>query len=97
MKDAAREAGQHSEAAVADRTGPWKAIRARAASIAAATNHPDLKKLAEEIRYADPAPTSLDSQIAEMLEILSSYADAENIQKALRLMEQRKALAKQEK
>ena len=29
-----------------------------------------------------------------MLEILSSYADAENIRKAFALMEQRKALAK---
>ena len=39
----------------------------------------------------------MDGQIAEMLEILSSYANAENIRKAARLVEQRKLLAKAEK
>lgn len=94
VKDAAREAVRRSESAPEDKTGPWKAIRARAAAIAAATNHPELKKLAEEIRYADPAPTPMDSKIADMLETLSSYADAANIQKAFRMLEERKTLAK---
>ena len=97
VKDAAREAVAHSEEAVAENTAAWKAIRSRAAAIAAETGHPEIRKLAEEIRFADPTPTSMDVQIAEMLEILSSYADAENIRKAARLLEQRKALAKAEK
>ena len=96
-KNAAREVIAHSESSVTDNTAAWKAIRSRAVAIAAATNHPELRKLAEEIRYADPTPTSMDGQIAEMLETLSSYASAENISKALRLMEQRKTMAKGEK
>ena len=97
IKDAAREAVRYTEASVADKTAAWKAIRTRAASIATATNHPELKKLAEEIRYADPNPTSMDGEIAQMLERLSSYADAENIKKAFVMMAQRKNLAKEEK
>ena len=93
-KDAAREVVVHSESPVTDNTAAWKAIRSRAAAIVAETKHPDIRKLAEDIRYADPTPTPLDGQIAEMLETLSSYADAENIRKAVRLMEQRKALSK---
>lgn len=94
VRDAAREAVTQLEASIPDTTGPWKAIRARAAGIAAATGNPDLRKLAEDIRYADPTPTPIDGDIAQMLEILSSYADAENIRKAFALLEQRKALAK---
>ena len=94
VRDAAREAVTQLEASIPDATGPWKAIRARAEGIAAATGNPDLRKLAEDIRYADPTPTPIDGDIAQMLEILSSYADAENIRKAFALMEQRKALAK---
>lgn len=97
VKDAARETVTRGEARVKDNTAAWKAIRSRAQAIAAETNHPEIRKLSEEIRFADPTPTSLDGQIAEMLEILSSYADAENIRKAARLMEQRKALARAEK
>lgn len=97
VKDAAREVVTSSEAHVADHTAAWKAIRARAAAIAAETGHPDIKKLAEEIRYADPTPTSMDGDIAQMLETLSSYADAANIRKATAMLAQRKALAKEEK
>ena len=97
VKDAAREAVTTAEVKVADNTAEWKAIRARANAIAAETGHPDIKKLAEEIRYADPTPTSMDGEIAQMLETLSSYADAENIKKAAAMLEQRKALAKESK
>ena len=97
VKDAAREVVTQSEAKVEDRTAAWKAIRARANAVAAESGHPDLKKLAEIIRYADPTPTSMDGDIAQMLETLSSYADAANIRKAFTMMEQRKALAKEEK
>lgn len=94
VKDAAREVVTQSEANVTDNTAAWKAIRARANAIAAETGHPDIKKLAEEIRYADPTPTSMDGEIAQMLETLSSYADAENIKKAYMLLRQRATLSK---
>ena len=97
VKDAAREFVTAAEAKVTDNTVAWKAIRARANAIAAETGHPDIKKLAEEIRYADPTPTSMDGEIAQMLETLSSYADAVNIKKALSMLEQRKTLAKESK
>ena len=97
VKDAVREAVSTSEARVAESTAAWKAIRARAASIAAETGHPDIRKLAEEIRYADPTPTGMDGEIAQMLETLSSYADAANIKKAAAMLEQRKVLAKESK
>lgn len=94
-KDAAREAVTVAEDKIIDNTAAWKAIRARVNAIAAETGHPEIKKLAEEIRYADPMPTSMDGEIAQMLETLSSYADAENIKKAFVMIAQRKALSKQ--
>ena len=94
MRDAARETVFQSEQAVRDATAPWKAIRSRAAAVAAETNHPDIKKLAEDIRYADPMPTPLDGRMAEMLETLNSYATAENIEKAKNLLRQRNEAAK---
>lgn len=94
VKDAAREAVTAVEVKVTDNTSAWKAIRARASQVAAETGHPDIRKLAEDIRYADPTPTAMDGEIAQMLETLSSYADAANIAKAKALMEQRRTLAK---
>ena len=97
VNDAARETVVTAEAKITDNTAAWKAIRARANAIAAETGHPDIKKLAEEIRYADPTPTSMDGEIAQMLETLSSYANVENIRKAYGILEQRKNCSKQEK
>lgn len=97
VRDAAMIVVENSEQTMTDNTAAWKAIRSRAAGIAAATGHPELKKLAETIRYADPTPTEMDGQVAEMLETLSSYADAENIRKAFVLLEQRKAVALENK
>lgn len=97
VKDASREAVTQMEVKVPDQTEAWKTIRARAAAIAASSGHPELKKLADAIRYADPMSTSMDAEIAQMLEILSSYADADNVRKAFAMLEQRKALAKESK
>lgn len=97
VKDAIRETVTAAEVKVTDNTAAWKAIRARANAVAAETGHPDIRKLAEEIRYADPTPTSMDGDIAQMLETLSSYADAANINKALTMIKQRQILAKEEK
>ena len=97
VKDAVRETVTAAEVKVTDNTAAWKAIRARANAVAAETGHPDIRKLAEEIRYADPAPTEMDDEIVRMLETLSSYADADNIKKAFALLEKRKALSKESK
>lgn len=94
VKDAVREAVTVAEVKGIDNTAAWKAIRARAAAIAAENRHPDIKKLAEEIRFADPTPTGMDGEIAQMLETLSSYADAENIKKASTMIAQRKLVSK---
>lgn len=96
-KDAVREAVVAAETKVTNNTAAWKAIRARANAIAAQSDHPDLKKLAEEIRYADPTPTSIDGEIMQLLETLSIVADADSMQKAFAMLKERKTLAKAEK
>lgn len=97
VRDAARAVVTQSEQAAEDKTAPWKEIRVRATTIADVTGYPELKKLAEEIRYADPVPTSMDMEVSVALETLSSYANTENIKKVFVLLERRKALAKEEK
>ena len=97
VKDAAREVVQQSEATIADNTGAWKAIRNRANAIAISSDNPEMTRLAEAIRFADPTPTSLDGQISELLETISSHPDESNIRRAFQLMNQRKTLAKEEK
>lgn len=96
-KDAVREAVTNSEAKVTDQTAGWKAIRARANALAAQSDNPDFRTLAEAIRYADPMPTAMDGEIALMLETLADSADAENIRKALNLVQERNSLAKASK
>ena len=97
VKDAAREVVRHFEGKDNDSTAAWKAIRNRASAIASSTGNAELKKLSEMINLADPKPTSIDNQIAQMLEVLSGYADHENIRKAFALMEQRQNTSKNEK
>ena len=96
-RDAVREVITQSEAVVEDKTAPWKMIHSKVAAMAAQTNHPDIRKLAEVVRLADPTPTSMDGQVAELLETLSSTMDDADIKKAFQLLEQRKVLAKLEK
>ena len=97
VKDAARVVVSQSEAAVKDNTAAWKAIRAKASALAGSTGNPEMKKLADAIRYADPTPTSMDAEIAGALDKISESPDEESIRRANALMEQRKALAKEEK
>lgn len=96
-RDAAREFITHSEAAIEEKTAAWKSIRTRAMSISVETQHPDVIKLAEAVRLADPMPTSIDNQIAEAFESLSNDANEEIIKKISHLLDQRKTLAKLEK
>lgn len=97
VKDAARKAVIHFETTIPDQTGAWKSIRTRANAIAAESNNPQLRKLAEEIRFADPNPSSLDAEIAAQLDCIAENADAAHIQRAFSLLQQRKALVKAEK
>lgn len=97
VKDAAREVVTQSEATVTDNTKAWKALRAKAGVLAASTGSAELKKMAEEMRYADPTPTGMDDEIGQILETLSSYATAENIARAMKLLERRKRLSLSEK
>lgn len=93
VKDAVREALTVAEMKVDDNTAAWKAIRTRADAVAAETGHPEIKKLAEEIRYADPTPTAMDGEIAQMVDKLCSCVEAENIAKARKLLIARKSLS----
>lgn len=97
VRYAAREAVTQSEANVNNSTEAWKAIRARANAIAAETGNAEMKKLAEEIRYADPTPTSMDGGIARMLETLNSSMNVENIKMVFTMMEKRKVISRNEK
>lgn len=97
VQDAVREAEAHFDGAPADQTAPWKEIRRKAAALASAIGTEDMRRLADDIRYADPMPTELDEQLSALLDILSSYATADNMQKATQLLARRNALAKDSK
>ena len=62
-----------------------------------AAGNPKLAKLAEEIRFTDPTPCSMDAQIDAVLDALGEDASDAAIDRAMRLMAQRKATAKSEK
>lgn len=91
VKDAVRETVGHTEAKTKDLTLGWKAIRAKAAALAGASNDPRMKKVAEEIRFADPMPTVVDGKIADAL---AGGADASKLEE---LLNERKAIAKEMK
>lgn len=94
-KSVARDVVNQTERVVSDKTQAWKAIRAKANMLAA--GNPKLAKLAEEIRFADPTPCSMDAQIDAVLDALGEDASDAAIDRAMRLMAQRKATAKSEK
>lgn len=96
-KDAARAAVARFEGNVPDRTGAWKAIRARANALAAESGNPEMRRLSEEIRFADPNPCSLDAKISAQLEIIAQNADEESVRKAFEMLRQRRDLIKREK
>ena len=73
----------------------WQLAKANA--LAASTGNAELKKLAEEMRYADPTPTSMDGDINQMMDTLSDYATVENVNRAMKMLEKRKLLGKEEK
>ena len=96
VKDAARMVVSQSEAHMADSTAAWKVIRQKANALSA-SGDADMKRLAEEIRFADPMPTSLDGEIAAQVDALAAVANPESVKKILTLLERRKAFAKANK
>ena len=96
MKDAAHVVVSQSEAHMADSTAAWKVIRQKANALSA-SGDADMKRLAEEIRFADPMPTSLDGEIAAQVDALAAGANGKNVQNLLKQLEQRKLLSKHEK
>ena len=95
VRDAAREVVTKSETQAADNTQAWKAIREKAANLAAV--NPKLARLAEEIRYADPMHCAMDEQIDGALNALRENASEEMIGNALRLVQERNRIAKSSK
>lgn len=97
VKESAREVVTLSEAKVTENTAAWKAIRTRAAALAGSDASPLMKKLAEEIRFADPMPTDMDDEISGAITVLENDPSAENAENVLRLLARRKAEAKASK
>ena len=97
VKDAAREVVTQAEAKTQDRTQGWKAIRARASALAAGSDNAQLRRLVEEIRYADPTPTSVDGEIMEAISVLEADPGAASCGRLADLLAKRKVVAKQEK
>ena len=86
-----------SEARMADSTAGWKVI-GQGANALAASGDADMKRLAEEIRFAAPMPTSIDGEIAAQVDALAAGANGKNVQNLiLTLLERRKAFAKANK
>lgn len=94
VQEAARVVVSQSEAQMAD--SAWKAIRQKANALAA-SGDADMKHLAEEIRFADPMPMSIDGEIAAQVDALTSGKSGKNVQNLLKQLERRKLLSKQEK
>ena len=72
----------------------WKSIRVKANALAASSGNADMKKLAEEIRFADPTPTEVDGKIAEMLTKMAGEVTEEDVAKVMRMVRERKELGK---
>ena len=96
VKDAARVVVSQSEAHMADSTAAWKVIRQKANALAA-SGDADMKRLAEEIRFADPMPTSIDGEIAAQVDALAAGENPEGVKKIFTLLERRKAFVKANK
>lgn len=96
VKDAARVVVSQSEARMEDSTAAWKAIRQKANALAA-SGDADMKRLAEEIRFADPMPTSIDGEIAAQVDALAAGENPEGVKKIFTLLERRKAFVKANK
>ena len=96
VKDAARVVVSQSEARMADSTAAWKVIRQKANALAA-SGDADMKRLAEEIHFADPMLTSIDGEIAEMMDKLAADYSPERIKEVGQMIQKRNQLAKEEK
>ncbi len=96
VKDAARVVVSQSGARMADSTATWKVIRQKSNALVA-SGDADMKHLAEEIRFVNPMPTSIDGEIAAQVDALAAGENGKNVQNLLKQLERRKLLSKQEK
>ncbi len=94
VKEASRTVVTTSETQVQDKTQAWKSIRAKANALAASSGNADMKKLAEEIRFADPTPTEVDGKIAEVLEKMAEGVTEEDVTKVMQMVKERKEMGK---
>lgn len=94
VKEASRTVVTHAESNVQDKNMGWKAIRAKANALAASSGNADMKKLAEEIRFADPMPTEMDEKIAEVLEKMTGGVTEEDVAKVMQMVRERTELGK---
>lgn len=97
VRDAAVQATVQSESTLIDTAAGWKALRARVNALSAGSNHAGLKKLAEEMRFADPTPCSLDGEMEDYIRRLEQEMQEEDVEKLLTLLNRRKSLVKAEK
>ena len=93
-RDAARAAVEQTEARVQDDTGAWKALRAQASAFAATAGSDAARKLADDIRFADPRPTDMDGDIAQAVGALGADATDDDIERVRKMVGRRSALAK---
>ncbi len=94
VKEASRTVVTTSETQVQDKTQAWKSIRAKANALAASSGNAVMKKLAEEIRFADPTPTEMDEKIAEALEAMAEGVTEEDVRKVMQMVRERKEMGK---
>jgi small-conductance mechanosensitive channel len=94
LKEASRTVVTQAESNVQEKTLVWKSIRAKANALAASSGNADMKKLAEEIRFADPMPTEVDGEIAEMLEKMTGDVNEGDVEKVMQMVRGRKELGK---
>lgn len=93
LKEASHTVVTHTESNVQDKTMGWKSIRAKANALAASSGNVDMKKLAEEIRFADPTPTEMDGKIAEALEAMAEGVTEENVAKMMQMVRERREMS----
>lgn len=97
VRDAAVQITVQSESTLIDTAAGWKALRARVNALSTESNHEGLKKLAEEMRFADPTPCGLDGEMEDYIRRLEQEVQEEDVEKLLTLLNRRKSLVKAEK
>lgn len=85
VREASRTVTEQSITRLADRTAQWKRIRILADGIARTTGESRWKKLAEEIRYADPTEKPGDAEILRILDEGAGETAWEQVDRLIKL------------